>query len=144
MVVKPKRGDIPDCQVGSGMYIQSISSLSVVRRSGEIYSKGGESFHLCRSPECPLTIRQSKTLPQAVAEYKRRYGRPPPRGFDQWWKFARRNNIIIVDDVCMTTYRYQVADEQYDQIHRDTEPFFALSPKLFRQRRDNLSSEPHS
>jgi hypothetical protein len=44
-------------------------------------------------------IRQSKTLPQAVTEYKRRYGRPPPRGFDQWWKFARRNDIKIVDDV---------------------------------------------
>jgi hypothetical protein len=43
--------------------------------------------------------RQSKTLPQAVSEYKRRYGRAPPIGFEQWWKFARRNNIKIVDDV---------------------------------------------
>lgn len=42
---------------------------------------------------------QSKTLPQAVSEYKRRYGRPPPKGFEQWWKFARRNDIKIVDDV---------------------------------------------
>jgi hypothetical protein len=43
--------------------------------------------------------RQSKTLPQAVSEYKRRYGRPPPKGFEQWWKFARRNSIKIVDDM---------------------------------------------
>jgi hypothetical protein len=29
--------------------------------------------------------RQSKTLEQAVKEYTRRYGRPPPKGFDDWY-----------------------------------------------------------
>jgi hypothetical protein len=28
--------------------------------------------------------RRSKTLEEAVEEYKRRYGRNPPRGFDHW------------------------------------------------------------
>jgi hypothetical protein len=28
--------------------------------------------------------KQSKTLEEAVAEYRRRYGRAPPRGFDHW------------------------------------------------------------
>lgn len=28
--------------------------------------------------------RQSKTLEEAVREYKRRHGRKPPRGFDDW------------------------------------------------------------
>jgi hypothetical protein len=28
--------------------------------------------------------RQSKSLDEAVAEYRRRYGRSPPRGFDRW------------------------------------------------------------
>ena len=28
--------------------------------------------------------RQSKTLAEAVTEYKRRYGRAPPKGFDKW------------------------------------------------------------
>ena len=28
--------------------------------------------------------RQSKTLPEAVREYRRRYGRAPPKGFDKW------------------------------------------------------------
>lgn len=31
-----------------------------------------------------LVARQSKTLPEAVAEYKRRYNRNPPKGFDDW------------------------------------------------------------
>ena len=39
---------------------------------------------------------------------------------------------------------YVDADQQYDQIHRDLEPYFALSPKLFRERRDQLATEPHS
>lgn len=29
--------------------------------------------------------RQSKTLDEAVAEYKRRYHRAPPKGFDDWY-----------------------------------------------------------
>lgn len=33
--------------------------------------------------------RASKTLRQAVAEYRRRYGRPPPKGFDHWWSFVQ-------------------------------------------------------
>lgn len=28
--------------------------------------------------------RTSRTLPEAVTEYKRRYGRHPPKGFDKW------------------------------------------------------------
>ena len=32
-----------------------------------------------------LLSKQSKTLQEAVAEYKRRYNRNPPKGFDKWW-----------------------------------------------------------
>lgn len=33
--------------------------------------------------------RQSKSLHEAVVEYRRRYGRPPPEGFDKWWHYVR-------------------------------------------------------
>lgn len=34
--------------------------------------------------------KQSKTLKQAVEEYKRRHrGNLPPKGFDKWWKFVK-------------------------------------------------------
>lgn len=46
-----------------------------------------------------MLARQSRTLSQAVKEYKRRYGRSPPRGFDLWWKFTQDNNVVIKDDV---------------------------------------------
>lgn len=29
--------------------------------------------------------RQSRTLRQATKEYRRRYQRPPPKGFDKWY-----------------------------------------------------------
>ncbi|BGP24779.1 glycosyltransferase family 90 protein [Rhodotorula toruloides] len=58
--------------------------------------------------------RQSKTLKDAVHEYRRRYKRNPPRGFEQWWAYAKANRVILVDE--------------YDQIHRDLQPFWALEP----------------
>ncbi|WVQ76240.1 hypothetical protein IAR50_005905 [Cryptococcus sp. DSM 104548] len=64
--------------------------------------------------------RQSKTLPEAVAEYKRRYGKNPPKGFDEWFKFAKDNNGIIYDE--------------YDQLDRDLKPFWLFSGKELRDR----------
>ena len=69
-----------------------------------------------------LLSRQSTTLKRAVAEYKRRYGRNPPKGFDQWWDFARRHNVKIVDD--------------YDAIFEDLSPFWDMSGEEFRTRVD--------
>ena len=67
-----------------------------------------------------LLARQSKTLPQAVEEYKRRYKRDPPKGFDNWWKFVKENGVVMVDE--------------YDAISEDLEPFWDLTPREFRQR----------
>lgn len=46
-----------------------------------------------------MLSNQSRTLKEAVAEYKRRYGIPPPKGFEAWWKFCVDKDIKIVDDV---------------------------------------------
>ncbi|WOO79458.1 Beta-1,2-xylosyltransferase 1 [Vanrija pseudolonga] len=72
--------------------------------------------------------RQSKTLTQAVAEYKKRYGRQPPRGFDAWFQWCKKNNVKIIDD--------------YDQINRDIEPWLALSPEEFKKRVNKIGEEP--
>jgi hypothetical protein len=52
---------------------------------------------------------QSRTLPEAVMEYKNRYGMLPPKGFDAWWKFVIEKDIKIVDDV-RVWYRTNVFD----------------------------------
>lgn len=41
---------------------------------------------------------QSKTLEEAVAKYENKWGRPPPKGFDQWWLFARSHDTLLIDE----------------------------------------------
>ncbi|KAI5451156.1 hypothetical protein NCC49_002032 [Naganishia albida] len=59
--------------------------------------------------------RQSRTLRQATKEYRRRYQRPPPKGFDKWWQYIMDNNVQLPDE--------------YDQINRDLEPFRGMKPQ---------------
>ncbi|KAK7052187.1 beta-1,2-xylosyltransferase 1 [Favolaschia claudopus] len=59
--------------------------------------------------------RASKTFPQAVAEYRRRYKRDPPKGFDDWWFYVQRHSVQLPDE--------------YDQIHADLEPFWGINPQ---------------
>ncbi|KAI5996980.1 glycosyl transferase family 90-domain-containing protein, partial [Pisolithus albus] len=58
--------------------------------------------------------RASKTLEEAVTEYRRRYRRAPPLGFDKWWEYVIRHDIQLPDE--------------YDEIHHDFEPYWGLDP----------------
>ncbi len=73
-----------------------------------------------------LLERQSKTLGAAVAEYRRRYGRDPPKGFDDWWTFARSRDVKMIDD--------------YDAINEDLSPFWNFSGTELRRRVNQVSS----
>jgi hypothetical protein len=64
--------------------------------------------------------RQSKTLPQAVEEYRRRYGIPPPPNFDKWYEFAKKRGVVLIDE--------------YDAIHQSLTPFWAVKPSTLRGR----------
>ncbi|KAF4579385.1 Protein O-Glucosyltransferase/Glycosyltransferase 90 [Pleurotus pulmonarius] len=72
--------------------------------------------------------RQSKTLQAAVKEYKRRYERNPPKGFDEWWKFAKANNVTFVDE--------------YDGLVADLAPFWSLSGVELRRRTEQVGQLP--
>ncbi|RDW70156.1 hypothetical protein BP5796_08553 [Coleophoma crateriformis] len=63
---------------------------------------------------------QSKTLEEAVAEYRRRYGIPPPPNFDKWYQFAVSRNVQLIDE--------------YDIIHDALTPFWGLKPSTIRAR----------
>ncbi|KAI1818706.1 hypothetical protein GGS20DRAFT_526575 [Poronia punctata] len=64
--------------------------------------------------------RQSKNLRQAVAEYRRRYGIPPPPNFDKWFEFAQNNSVQLVDE--------------FDTIYESLTPFWGLKPTTIRER----------
>ncbi|KAJ5346333.1 hypothetical protein N7541_008815 [Penicillium brevicompactum] len=71
--------------------------------------------------------RQSKTLRQAVREYKRRYKMPPPPGFDHWYKFATERETVLIDE--------------FDVIYHALLPFWGLEPSVFRTRtREDLGN----
>ncbi|KAG0648289.1 Beta-1, partial [Hyphodiscus hymeniophilus] len=63
---------------------------------------------------------QSKTLKEAVVEYQRRYGIPPPPNFDKWYEFAKARGVQLIDD--------------YDSIHESLTPFWGLKPSTIRGR----------
>lgn len=67
-----------------------------------------------------LQARQSKTLNEAVAEYRKRYQMPPPPHFDKWFEFAKKKGVQMIDE--------------YDTIYHSLLPFWALEPKTIRQR----------
>ena len=66
-----------------------------------------------------LIERQSQTLDAAVLEYRRRYKRPPPLGFDVWFDFAKKHSSVIIDD--------------FDTISNSLAPFWNISPSSVRK-----------
>lgn len=80
--------------------------------------------------------RSSRTLKQAVREYRRRYNRLPPKGFDKWYSiFSSVIFVLAVSDIGLILrwdyvqkYDVQLPDE-YDQIYRDLEPYWGIDPE---------------
>ncbi|EXJ73106.1 uncharacterized protein A1O5_04255 [Cladophialophora psammophila CBS 110553] len=67
-----------------------------------------------------LRARQSRSLSDAVAEYRRRYKLPPPPHFDKWYNFAKKRGVELIDE--------------YDTIYHQLLPFWALEPAVIRER----------
>ena len=67
-----------------------------------------------------VLARQSRSLEDAVREYRRRYGIHPPPHFDRWYQFALRRGVRLVDE--------------FDGIHHALLPFWALVPSTIRAR----------
>lgn len=42
--------------------------------------------------------KASRSLPEAVGEYRRRYGRDPPAGFEAWWAYVKQKNVQLPDE----------------------------------------------
>ncbi|KAI1288574.1 hypothetical protein F5Y03DRAFT_389146 [Xylaria venustula] len=71
---------------------------------------------------------KSVSLESAVDEYRRRYGLPPPPNFDKWYEFTTSVNSPVID--------------AFDQISSDLLPFWAVPPKLLRERTTHLLEHP--
>lgn len=67
-----------------------------------------------------LRSRQSRTLSEAIKEYRRRYKVPPPPNFDKWYELAKERDVRLIDE--------------YDAIYHALLPFWALDPSVIRGR----------
>jgi len=67
-----------------------------------------------RSNFSAMLQKQPRTLPSAVVEYKSRYNRSPPPGFDAWFRLAIQNDFIPMDE--------------FDMMMESPEPFWGLPP----------------
>ncbi|RHZ47897.1 hypothetical protein CDV55_100671 [Aspergillus turcosus] len=72
--------------------------------------------------------KSSKSLADAVANYRKRYNQHPPPGFDKWYEYATSRSSVVIDD--------------FDQIHTDLLPFRALSPRRIRDLTRDLATNP--
>ncbi|KAL8998209.1 MAG: hypothetical protein Q9169_002694 [Polycauliona sp. 2 TL-2023] len=70
----------------------------------------------------------SKSLAECVNEYKRRYKRHPPPGFDIWYSYAKERSSVVIDD--------------FDNLMDDLELFWAVNPSEIRRRTREALSDP--
>ncbi|KAJ7479490.1 glycosyl transferase family 90-domain-containing protein [Mycena latifolia] len=76
-----------------------------------------------------LYARQSTSFSQASARYSLRTKRPPPPNYDHWYQFAQDRKCLV---------------DEYDQIHRDFEPFYQFAeadPRYFQKMIDRADSK---
>jgi hypothetical protein len=73
---------------------------------------------------------RSTTFRETVAKYRKKYGRHPPPGFRDWYRFARNRNVHNVDD--------------FEQIMDDLRPFWGVEPSTIRSLAAHMSENPDS
>lgn len=61
---------------------------------------------------------RSTNFVEVITKYRNTYGRHPPPGFPDWYRFARERNVHNLDD--------------FQQIMDDLRPFWAIDPSLIR------------
>ncbi|KAI9639228.1 uncharacterized protein MKK02DRAFT_29333 [Dioszegia hungarica] len=72
--------------------------------------------------------RQSKTLKEATGEYRRRYARAPPKGFEKWWRYVKTHNVPLPDE--------------YDQISADIHSFHPHRPAVISTKQARAAALP--
>ncbi|GAA5925177.1 uncharacterized protein JCM15063_004946 [Sporobolomyces koalae] len=111
--------------------LMRIDEIPTTRRDGRIVLEEGKPHPIpammakAKEQWRNLKTRQSKTFREAVAEYKRRYGRRPPKGFDRWYAFAKAHKVLLIDE--------------FDLINEDLMMYRAFPPSIFRRRVDHLA-----
>ncbi|KAJ6005279.1 hypothetical protein N7451_003223 [Penicillium sp. IBT 35674x] len=71
---------------------------------------------------------KSRSLEEAVFEYRNRYHQHPPPGFDKWYEYATHRSSVIIDD--------------FDELHKNLLPFRSVPPRELREATQKLATNP--
>ena len=66
-----------------------------------------------------MLSRQSRTPAEAVVEYRRRYQRDPPAGFEEWVELALKKGLVLIDE--------------FDGMTKAFDPFLQVDPSVLKQ-----------
>lgn len=118
---------------GSVVLHQHTSVVSWGARLSEKLAKPGlhpiERLAVTGQAQFSSLLRsQSNTVGKAVAEYVRRYGRPPPPNFDKWFVIAEREEYVLFDE--------------FDTMMETLEPFWETPAPELRSRVDTAFEDP--
>ncbi|SCZ90632.1 BZ3500_MvSof-1268-A1-R1_Chr1-3g02114 [Microbotryum saponariae] len=91
----------------------SVHPISLLLRSGE-------AIHRARQ------LEQPKTLEEAVNKYMARHKRSPPKGYEQWFRTARRLKACRIDG--------------FEDLYQSLTVYWALSGEEIRQRQEQLGT----
>ena len=111
-------------------YIYMHMQYPIHRTVGMVEHPIEELIRTSRAQFEKTLAKQSRTLHEAVNEYRARYGMYPPPKFDMWYEFARSKNVQLIDE--------------FDTINDLLRPFWGVPPAIIRQRvRDAVGQEGH-
>lgn len=105
--------DVPNKEEKGEKALHSIATVAHPHPIDQLITRAEKDFDALKN-------RQSKSLAEAVEEYRRRYKIHPPPKFDQWYQFAQERGVVLVDE--------------YDTIYHSLLPFWALKPSVIRGR----------
>lgn len=71
--------------------------------------------------------RRSATFKETVEKYRSKYGRHPPPGFKEWYRFARDRDVYNIDD--------------FEQVMDDLRPFWGVEPVTIRSLAAQMSRD---
>ncbi|KAJ8119256.1 hypothetical protein O1611_g10646 [Lasiodiplodia mahajangana] len=97
-------------------YLANLIAIQLAQSSAIVHIENHPVEVLVREAKANfdgLLRNQSDSYSAAYAEYQRRYGFDPPRGFDEWYKFAQSHQSPIIDE--------------FDMISDGIAPFLRLS-----------------
>lgn len=124
----PRRVALVVCVV---LLFKALSRLPSILSSPSLVGNPHPIPHLIERAETEHARRSAAeptTLEQAYALYRARHGRPPPKGYDAWFFYARRYHACRIGG--------------FDELYGSLKIWWGVDPREIRERTERLGADP--